>query len=428
MNVAILAAGASDMFCGSCLRDSAMARALIRLGHRATLIPLFAPLRTDGEDVSDPRIFYGGINSWLQNRFAFFRHTPRSLDWLLDRRWLLRWAGNLGARTPPDDVADLTAAIIEGTDGGVRKELHRLVEFLREHVHPQVVSLPNLMFIGAAGAIRESLGVPVVCELTGEDIFLDAMSHANRSRIRELIRARTGHVSRFVSTTDYYAERMAEYLAVPRERIDVVPTGLAAEFFAPLPTRSPTHRPAVGFLARICPEKGFEALVDAMLMLKQRPGFDGVRLRAAGYLSPRDRGWFGRLVRRINGSALGGEFDHLGEVDQAAKIAMLDSIDILSVPTTWPEPKGIYAIEAMARGVPVVQPAHGSFPKLIEQTGGGILVPPADAPALADALAALLSDASQRTALGESGRRAVESQMTEAQMAQAMLSIYQSMQ
>jgi glycosyltransferase involved in cell wall biosynthesis len=428
MNIAILAAGAGDMICGSCLRDNAMASALTRLGHKVSLVPLYTPLRTDVESVSGPSIFYGGINIYLQHVAGLFRHTPRVLDWLLDRPWLLRAAGNWGAQTQPDKVAGLTAGIIEGIDGPERKELRRLIGFLRQ-LQPQVVSLPNLMFIGAAGAVRQQLNVPVVCELTGEDIFLDAMTEPNRARLRELIRRRAADVTKFVSATEYYANQMATYLDIPRDAIAVVPTGVGPDLLRPLKDRpnASARPPVVGYLARICAEKGLERLVDAMILLRQKPEFANVRLLAAGYLGARDQRWFDHLSRRVESTCLKGAFTYVGEIDRAGKIDMLDSIDVLSVPTAYPEAKGIYVLEALARGVPVVQPAHGSFPELIAQTGGGVLVAPGDPAALAQAIAELLADPPRRQQLGRAGRAAVESNMTEEQMARNMLAVYQAL-
>jgi glycosyltransferase involved in cell wall biosynthesis len=285
------------------------------------------------------------------------------------------------------------------------------------------------MFVGVAGAIRKRLGVPVVCELTGEDIFLDAMAETYRAKLRELIRQRAADVTRFVSATRYYADRMAEYLDVARDRIEVIHTGIAPDLLAPIkPRDAEGSRPhIVGYLARVCPEKGLDRLVDAMLVLREKSGFEDAKLRAAGYLGPRDQKWFDQLKQRVDASPLRGSFEFLGEVDRAGKIAMLDSIDVFSVPTAYPEAKGISILEAMARGVPVVQPAHGSFPELIDQTGGGVLVTPNDPGALADAIGELLRDPVRRSHLGAAGRSAIESRFTEDQMAERTLSLYKSL-
>ncbi len=93
MNISILAAGAGGMYCGSCMRDNALATALKRQGHQITLIPLFTPLRTEPQDVSIGQVFYGGVNVYLQHATRLFRRTPRVLDWVFDRPWLLNAAG-----------------------------------------------------------------------------------------------------------------------------------------------------------------------------------------------------------------------------------------------------------------------------------------------------------------------------------------------
>ena len=428
MNISILAAGAGGMYCGSCMRDNALAVALKRQGHAVTLIPLYTPLRTDAPTASIPEVYYGGVNVYLQHASRLFRHTPRLLDAIFDRPWLLNAAGSMGAQTPPEKLADFTLDVIRGEDGHANKELGRLVEFLRDDVKPQVVSLPNLMFIGMARTFHKELGVPVVCELTGEDIFLDAMKPDDREQLRRVIRIRAADVTRFVATNEYYAGAMAEYLDVPRSRIDVAYTGLAREYLdqPPASKRDPSRPPTVGYLARICSEKGVSRLIDAFVLLRRLPGMENVRLKIAGYLGSKDQKWFDALRKRIEEAGIGPAVEYLGEVDRDGKLALLDSIDVFSVPTAYPEAKGIYVLEAMARGVPVVQPAHGSFPELIRITGGGVLTPPGDAPALARALADLLADPNRRAELGRNGRAAVESTFTDDRMAANMLKVYEA--
>ena len=429
MNISILAAGSGGMYCGSCMRDNALAGALKRRGHDVTLIPLYTPLRTEPTSAAIGQVFYGGVNVYLQHASPIFRHTPRALDWLLDRPWLLNAAGKMGSQTSPTKLGGLTLEVVKGEEGSTEKELRRLLRFMKTEVKPQVVSLPNLMFIGMAKLMRQELGAPVVLELTGEDIFLDAMTEADQLQVRDAIRRRVPDVARFVATSRFYAGKMAEYLGVRPETIEVVYPGVPAEYLAEPPRASRAGdgaAPVVGYLARMCPEKGIDRLVEAMLLLHEMPGMSEVRLRAAGYVGKRDERFYDDLRHRVAASKLNGRASFLGEVTRDEKLALLDAVHVFSAPTAYAEAKGIFVLEALSRGVPVVQPAHGAFPELIEQTGGGVLVPPDDPGALAEALAALLRDAGRRKQLGEAGREAVRSSFTDDHMAERMLNVYVS--
>jgi glycosyltransferase involved in cell wall biosynthesis len=428
LRIAILAAGAAGMYCGSCIRDNALAMALKKMGHDCVMIPLYTPVKTDAQSAAIDTVFYGGVNTWLQHATRLFRKTPRALDWLLDRPWLLTLAGSRGAQTSPAQLGDFTLDILRGETGNTTKELRRLIDFLKSDIRPQVVSLPNLMFIGAARMLKNELGAPVVVELTGEDIFLDAMAEPHKSEARRLIRERAKDVDQFVATSRYYADEMAKYLDVPRGKIAVVYPGIPAEDLRELaPPRTDDQGPmTIGYLARVCPEKGLDQLVDAVLLLRQRPGFENVQLRAAGYRGRKDEAWYADLERRIAASPLAKNYTYLGEVDKAAKLALIDSADVFAVPTRYAESKGIYVLESLARGTPVVLPAHGAFPELIEATAGGVTHAPGDARALADALADLLNDPARRQRMAIAGHAAVRDRFLDTHMAEGMLDLYRA--
>jgi glycosyltransferase involved in cell wall biosynthesis len=428
VNISILAAGAGGMYCGSCMRDNALANALRRLGHQVTLIPLFTPLRTEPNDGSIDQVFYGGVNVYLQHATRLFRKTPRLFDWFFDRPWLLNLAGRYGATTPPDQLGGLTLDILRGEDGPAVKELRRLLQFMKDDVRPQVVSLPNLMFIGVAPVLKKELGVPVVCELSGEDIFLDALAPRDRDDAQRLIRQAASHVDRFIATSVEYAGRMAEYLDVSREEIDVVYPSVSAEYLNASAETSASRPATVGYLARICPEKGLQRLIDAMLLLWQLPGMADVRLKVAGYLGKRDAAFYEQHQSRVRAAGKSAQCEFRGEVTREEKLALLDGCDVFSMPTQYVESKGISVLEAWSRGVPVVQPAHGSFPELIDKSGGaGLLVPPGDAKALAEAIATLLRDRGKRDQMGQLGREAVAAQFTDEHMARNTIAVFESL-
>ena len=103
------------------------------------------------------------------------------------------------------------------------------------------------------------------------------------------------------------------------------------------------------------------------------------------------------------------EFRYHGSLDRTAKLAFLRSLDVFSMPATYAEPKALSVIEALATGVPVVQPRLGAFTEIVENTGGGLLVPHGDIEALAGGIARVLQDHAEwahLSAAGASGARA----------------------
>jgi glycosyltransferase involved in cell wall biosynthesis len=432
LRIAILAAGAAGMYCGSCIRDNALAVALKRMGHDCVMIPLYTPVKTDMPGAAIGTVFFGGVNVWLQHATRIFRRTPRVIDWLMDRPWLLTMAGSYGAQTSPAKLGDFTLDVLRGETGNTTKELKRLIRFLKTEIRPQVISLPNLMFIGAARMLKAELKAPVVVELTGEDIFLDAMAEPQKSEARRIIRERAADVDRFVATSKYYADAMAAYLGLARERIEVVYPGISADYLLPDiegPARDERIHgaPTVGFLARIGPEKGIDQLIEGVELLRRRPGFERTKVLAAGYLGKANQQWYAQVQRRVRGaSSLNGDFRYLGEVDRDGKLGLMDRADVLAVPTRYPESKGLYVLESLARGTPVVLPAHGAFPELVQETGGGVTHTPGDPEALAEALASVLADADRRRAMGRAGLAAVRARFLDTHMAEGMLGVFRS--
>ncbi len=430
MRIAYVAAGAADMICGTCLHDNALAGALQRAGHDVSLIPTYTPLKTDGEDFSIDHVFFGALNVYLQQKMGAFRKTPAALDRLLDNPGLIRRVARLGASTDPTELGDLTWSVLKGEEGFQAKELSRLVAWLRDDLRPDIIHLTNSMFVGFARSLKRELGVPVVCSLQGEDLFLDQLREPWKTRALEVLRERGRDVDVFLANSEWYAGAMAERLQADRRRVQVVPLGIRLDGFESDPgepdaARSPDAPVTLGYLARVCPEKGLHLLVEAFLILNADPALKGrLRLRAAGWLGPRDRPYFEEQVQKLRAAGLSGAFEYAGEVDRAGKSRFLRSLDVLSVPTTYREPKGLFVLEALAHGVPVVQPRHGAFPEMLAATGGGLLVEPDSPEDLARGLARLIADPEQRAELGRQGREAVVQRFTDAVEAEKVLAVY----
>ncbi|HWM91634.1 MAG TPA: glycosyltransferase family 4 protein [Thermoanaerobaculia bacterium] len=424
MRIAYIAAGAADMYCGSCLHDNTLAAALQKMGHEVALVPTYTPLRTEAPGVSLDRVFFGALNVYLQQKAAAFRHTPEALDRLLDRPGLIQRAARLGASTDPAELGDLTFSILQGEEGFQAKELAKLVDWLRDDFRPDVVHLTNSMFAGFARSLKLELDVPVVCSLQGEDLFINHLREPWRGRVRALLNERARDVDAFQVNSSWYADFMADYLGgIDRERMFVVPLGLTLQGHDGEP-REVSNPLTVGYLARICPEKGLHVLVEAFRLLAGKfPGKIG--LRVAGYLGERDRDYLDDLESRIAGWGLSGFYERVGEVDRPEKIRFLQTLDVLSVPTVYLEPKGLFVLEALANGVPVVQPRHGSFPEMIEATGGGLLVEPDSPEELARGIETLMRDPALRRELGRRGREAVHARFHDRAEAEETVRVYE---
>src|SRR5437879_12596611 len=138
MRIAYITAGAAGMYCGSCLHDNTLVAALTAQGHDALLIPTYTPIRTDEMDVSQKRVFFGGINVYLQQKLRLFRWTPWFLDRLLDAPRLLRWVSRFAMKTDAHELGDLTVSMLQGEHGKQRKEVAKIVRWLATAVKPQV--------------------------------------------------------------------------------------------------------------------------------------------------------------------------------------------------------------------------------------------------------------------------------------------------
>jgi glycosyltransferase involved in cell wall biosynthesis len=418
VRIAYITAGAAGMYCGSCMHDNTLVTALQTQGHDALLIPTYTPITTDEPSVSQRRVFFGGINVYLQQKLALFRHTPWTIDRLLDAPRLLRWVSRFAVKTKAEELGDLTISMLQGEHGFQRKEIEKLVTWLAEEIRPEVVCLTNALLSGMVHELKRRLKVPVFVTLQGDDIFLEALPESDKTRAIALIAEHCREIEGFIVTSRYYAEFMAGYFGIKRERIHVIYPGLnLAGHGGPIPARE-SGQPVIGYFARICPEKGLHHLVEAFRILRQTPGALGCRLHVSGWLGPHNRAYFDDLRNRLAQWNLAEDFKHVESPDHQSKVRFLQGIDVLSVPTVYREPKGLYVLEAMANGVPVVQPDHGSFPELIEATNGGHLVKPDDPVDLARGLRAVLEDHAYRVELGRKGKEAVHQRFTATRMAE----------
>ena len=420
--------GAGSMYCGSCLRDNTLAAALLARGHDVVLAPVYTPTRTDERNVSQGRVLFGGISVFLEQHAPIFRHAPRIVDRLLDAEWVIRMASKRQIKVDPKSLGELTVSMLRGEQGFQRKEIDKMLEWLALEPPFDVVNLPYTLLLGLAAPLRRALGVPICCTLQGEDLFLDGLGEPWRQQSLDLIRAASIHVDAFVPVSRYYADYMPGYLGVPAAKMHTISLGINTDAYPPRNgERAAGDLFTVGYFARIAPEKGLHALAEAYRALRARPGIGASRLLAAGYLAPEHQGYLADVKAKMAAWGLADQFEYRGELDRVGKLAFLHGLDVLSVPATYEEPKGLFLLEAMAAGVPVVQPRRGAFPEILERTGGGLLVEPDRAEALAEGLLALWRDPAGRRALAETGAAGVREHYTAGRMAEEAEALYSSL-
>ena len=248
------------MYCGSCLRDNAMATELMARGHDVILLPVYTPTFTDEPNVSRDHVVLGGISAYLEQYVPMFRKTPRWLDRLWDSKTVLSLASRRSISTNPKMLGEMTVSVLKGEGGFQSKEIDKFVDWMKQQAPPDVINLPYSLLISMAAPLKQALNAPVVCTLQGEDLFLDGLQEPYRTQALDLIRDRIDDVDLFLSVSEYYARFMPGYLGIPAEKICVVPLGINPKGFE---LRKPERGGpfTVGFLARVAPEQFCRSLV-----------------------------------------------------------------------------------------------------------------------------------------------------------------------
>jgi glycosyltransferase involved in cell wall biosynthesis len=421
MRIVQLTPGTGNFHCGNCLRDTALVAVLRRMGYDVLMVPLYLPHVTDSADLSDTPVFFGGVNVYLQQKSALFRHTPRWLDRMLDGPGLLKWAADHSGMTSGRQLGEITVSMLRGEEGRQGKELSRLIAFLKSDGRPDIVCLSNGLLVGLAHRIRSETGAKVLCTLAGEDSFLDWLVQPYRDQAWEMMRQRAADVDAYIPVSHYYAQVMAQRLALDPTRVRVVHNGVDPAAFR---VGTPPAVPTIGYMAYMSQDKGLGLLVEAFIRLRQTGRVPEAKLCIAGAVTPANQPYVQEQRRRLESAGLRGAFEFLPNISAEQKREFLASLSVLSVPATYGEAFGLYVLEAWASGVPVVQPRHAAFPELIEPAGGGILCRPDDPDDLAAALERLVTEPQSARQMGQRGRQAVIDYYNIDRMAEEVIDLF----
>jgi len=407
------------MYCGSCIRDNSLVAGLTEQKWDVYLLPLYTPIRVDGADHSIDQLFFGGINVYLQQKVPFFRWLPAFLDRWLDSPTLVQRVASRALSVSASELGGLTLSMVKGEHGYQRKEVIRMVEWVRDFIKPELVCLTNLLVGGSIPALKRELGVPVMVTLQGDDLFLGELQEPWRTQVLGEMKRIAAEVDGFITFSAFYRDEMAALFEIPVEKFHLVPLGVVVEEFDKVLAarkKRPTGE-TIGYFARLSPEKGFDVLVDAFIELSER--HPGARLRVGGWLSPKDEAFYAAQLAKLEAAGLSGRFARIEAPDAAGKHRFFEEVDLFCVPARYREPKGLYMLEAMACGLPVVGPNEGAFPEMIQGSGGGLLVIPGDFKDLAEKLGELLDDPTGAVSMGDSARRWVETEGSRRRMAAA---------
>ena len=424
--VQIIPGTGGTFYCQNCLRDMELVRVLQRQGHDVIVVPLYLPLSSEDASAKSKPAFYSAVALYLRHTCPVLdRALPASFWRMLDSMAVLRFAAHRAGSTRAAGLGDITVSMLRGEDGRQAEELERLVAWLRDDLgsRPDVVVLSNALLLGLARRIKAVLNVPVVCWLQDEHVWADAMTPDESRHVWQVVRERAADVDGLVAVSRYYAERMTATLALAPGRIRTIHVGVDPAVYQTADlTRTPR---TVGFVSRLAEGEGFGLFVEAFLELHADPRFADVRMKATGGMTNKryvDKQW-----RRLRAAGLA----HLAEIDPDAfrseRAAFIKSLTLLSSPVPGGEAFGTYVIEAMAAGVPVVEPPVGAYPEIFQEAGCGVLSSTVDAKALAAAWAALLSDPARMAAEATRGHEAVKRHFNLDRMAREAVAFYEEL-
>ena len=423
--VQIIPGSGGSFYCGNCLRDSKYVIALREQGHQVIKIPMYLPIFADEHDIEEIPVFYGAVSIYLKQLYPIFRKAPAWIDRLLNTKPILKFAASRAGSTDAAGLEEMTVSMLMGEEGKQEEELERLVDWLADHCKPDVVHISNALLLGLAHRIKERLGVPVVCSLQDEDVWVDAMKPLFREQIWKLMSEKAKYIDLFIGVSRYFSDVMKEKMNLPEAKIQSLYLGVDPDDYDFIPTSEKSRN--IGYISRMCHENGMDILVDAFILLKKRSGFDDVKLILTGGSTGADNKYIREIAKRIRKENLSNEVDFIGEFEDIERLDFFSQVSIISVPVRNGEAFGMYLLESMASGIPVVQPAMGAFPEIINLSGGGLVYYPNTPETLCEALAGLLADSDKLNGLSVAARKGVEMNFNIHDHAKEMIEVYRKL-
>lgn len=394
-------------YCGNCLRDKAFGKSLRDLGHDSITLPLYLPHSIE-EFVhqTDVPVFYGAVNIYLKQNFKIFRKMPKWLYNFFNSEMLLKFAAKKSGSTRAEGLEEMTISMLKGAEGFQSEELNQLIDFLKHHEKPDVVHLSNALLIGLAAKIKEELKIPVFCTLQDEDVWINAMSENYKPILWELMSEKANDIDGFIAVSDYFASVMKKNMKILDNKIQVVHLGIDPDAYKI--QKPQTDSLAIGYLSRMNHENGFDILIDAFIKLKKIPAFNNLMFYATGGKTDDDNAFINKQLKKLKKENIVDSLIFIDDFRTSELDKFFEKLTVLSVPVLKGEAFGLYLLESLASGIPIIQPEISAFPEIIEKTGGGLTYFPNTSDALVEKLSEILKDSTKLLEMSTNGRKAVE--------------------
>ncbi len=425
MKIVYLITGSGGSFyCGNCYRDMIYLRAIRKVpGTQASAIPLYLPPdeSVKGNGI-DPNVFFGAISLYIREKVPFLRNMPSFFDKILDSPPMLRMAARRAGTTRTEGMEDMTLNMISGEKAFPEKELTRLTEYLTKDVKPDIIHLSNALVIGLAKQIKNKIDVKIVCSLLNEDDWINEMAEPWQSQAWKLIAEEEKYVDAFITPSGYYRDFFISKTGISKNLVHVVPMGLDPGIL--LNVQKTENWPSIGYFCRVNSHNGFDKLVDAFILLRKHDRLPGLTLHVSGGYTGDDKPFISEQIKKVRAAGLEKSVRIYPEFLGNSKIDFFGNIDLMSVPVRKYDGYGLYLLEANAAGVPVIQPATGAFPEIIEKTGGGMIYPDDNVEGLAEEIEKLLNDREKLRSLASAGRENVLKKLSLDQMSLDLAEVY----
>jgi glycosyltransferase involved in cell wall biosynthesis len=425
MKIVYLITGSGGSFyCGNCYRDMIYLRAIRKVnGINATAIPLYLPPdKTTIESGLDKNVFFGAISMYMREKIPGFRRMPSFIEKLVDSGPMLRMAAGAAGTTRTEGLEEMTLNMIRGDNTFPEKEINRLIDYLLKDGKPDIIHLSNALIIGIARQLKKKMDVKIVCSLLNEDDWIDEMAEPYQTNAWDLIGKEAANVDAFITPSRYYKELFISKTGMSGDNFHIIPLSIDTGGISF--TRNEPVWPALGYFCRINSQNGFDKLVDAFIKIKKENSIPGLTLHVSGGYTGDDKPFINKQLKKLKINGFESSVTMYPEFQGISKDEFFRSINVMSVPVRKHDGYGLYLIESIGDGVPVVQPATGAFPEIIEKTSGGITYTPDTIEELSKSLVSLFNNKELIKQLGKTGKEKVKSELTLDKMAEGLSLVY----